>query len=140
MKSIILALTIMALGFSAIANEEAKEEATNLFPPKQADKSKGTTPSKVELIEPKSFSEVAGPRVELQWKAAEGATSYKVQVATDPNFKWLVTEKDFLTETKFAVDGLESGKEYHWRVFPWKKDNDPTWTSGFPTRGTFTVK
>lgn len=137
MKTIFLALLLISVSFSATANEEAVKK---VFPTKQADKAKGTTPQKVELIEPKAFSQVIGPKVELQWKASEGATSYRVQVATDPNFKWLVTEKDFITETKFTVDGLEAGKEYHWRVFPWKKDNDPTWTSGFATRSTFTVK
>lgn len=132
----ILTLTLMVLSFSSMANDGVG----NIFPPKQADKSKGTTPQRVEIIEPKAFSNVNGPTVELQWKAAEGATSYRVQVATDPNFKWLVAEKDFVTDTKFSLSGLESGKKYHWRVFPWKKDNDPSWTSGVATVSSFEVR
>lgn len=130
-------IILVLFGISAFANAE---KVAKVMPQPVADKAKATLPSKVELVEPKAFATVSGTSVELQWKAATGATSYRVQVAKDPNFKWLVTQQDFVKDTKFTISGLEAGAEYHWRVFPWAKENDPTWTSGFATRSVFTVK
>jgi hypothetical protein len=134
---ILLSILLVSFGISSFA---ANERVKKVMPQPVADKSKATLPGKVELVEPKPFSTVSGTSIELQWTAAEGATSYRVQVAKDPNFKWLVSQQDFITETKTTVSGLEAGTEYHWRVFPWKKDNDPAWTSGFSSRSVFTVK
>ena len=130
-------IVLVLFGFSSFANSE---NMAQVMPQPVKDSSKSTLPGKVELVEPKAFATVSGTTVELQWKAAEGATSYRVQVAKDPNFKWLVNQQDFVKDTKLSVSGLEAGTEYHWRVFPWAKDNDPNWTSGFATRSTFTVK
>ncbi len=130
-------LFLALIALSSFANESG---VAQVFPPKVADKTKATLPGKVELIEPKAFANVSGTSVELKWKAAEGATTYRVQVAKDPNFKWIVTQQDFVKDTQLTVNGLEAGNEYHWRVFPWNKDNDATFTSGFSARSTFTVK
>ncbi len=130
-------IILVLFGFSAFSNPE---KMSQVMPQPVKDKSKSIVPGKVDLLEPKAFSTVAGTTVELQWKASEGATSYRVQVAKDPNFKWLVTQQDFVKETKFSVSGLESGTEYHWRVFPWAKDNEPAWTTGPSSRSVFTVK
>lgn len=72
-----------------------ESHSRNLFPKPEADKSKTTRPGKVTLLEPKALSSVQGNQVTLKWKEATDADSYRVQVATDPNFKWLVANEDF---------------------------------------------
>ncbi len=156
LKTLFLALTLLVVGLHAQANDheaaaegshesaEASHESnhhnTNFFPKKQADKTKASRLAQVELLEPKALSSVSGTSVTLKWKAVEGADNYRVQVATDPNFKWLVTQKDFLKETSLQVDGLQAGNHYFWRVYPWKDDNDPSWMSGFGNWSSFEVQ
>lgn len=122
---------------SAQAEEHNKPE---LFPKKQADHSVASRPEQVELLEPKALSVVTGKQVTLKWKPATTATHYKVQVATDANFKWLVSENNNVTETKFEVSGLEANKHYFWRVYSVKADNEPGWTSSFSQMSSFETK
>lgn len=124
MFSITLALTAPALASGGHGDLEARMNA--LFPPKHADISKGIAPAKPELVAPAYFTVVNGSQVKLEWKAVEGADEYRLQVATDPNFKWLVTNENFLKDTSFEVTGLEAGKHYFWRVAAIKSDNAST--------------
>lgn len=121
--------------------ENTKEsKSRNLFPKPEADKSKTARMPKVTLLEPKALSTVQGAQVTLKWQEAAGADSYRVQVATDPNFKWLVANEDFYQGTSYEVKGLEAGKHYFWRVYAWKSDNDPSYMSGFADFSSFETK
>ena len=120
------------------------EKMNALFPPKEADVTKGHAPAKAKLVGPAFFSTVTGDSTELSWESVEGASEYHVQVATDPNFKWLVADEHFVKATKFQVSKLEAGKHYFWRVAAVKEDNASTHrkaffaTSMFATAGTAT--
>lgn len=114
------------------AEGKGSKTATNFFPKKQADKTLATRPESPELIEPAFMTKVTGGTVTLKWKEVAGATNYHLQLATDPNFKWLV-KNDFLYQgTSFEATGLEAGKHYYWRVAAQKGTNEPAYTkSGF---------
>lgn len=136
-------LSVLTLG-SAQANQPAAAHSennnhhnTNFFPKLQPSRGKGTQVPMVELLEPKALSKVSGGQVTLKWKEVEGADSYRVQVATDPNFKWLVKQEDFFKGNSYPVTGLEAGKHYFWRVYAWKTDNDKGWMSSFAKFSSF---
>ncbi|MNJ91312.1 Fibronectin type III domain protein [compost metagenome] len=125
-----LALTAPAVAAGG-GHGDLTERMNALFPPKQADISKGHAPAKPELVSPAYFSVVSSDKLPLQWKAVEGADQYHLQVATDANFKWLVANEYFLKDTTFEVNGLEAGKHYFWRVAAVKSDNASTHRTSF---------
>lgn len=138
-----------AEGNSVEAKMEAKEAKTveemrSLFPPKKPELGKGTEPAKTTLEAPAYFAKIDGNEVTLKWKAVDGADQYHLQVATDPNFKWLVTNEYFLTNTTYQQKDLKPGLHYFWRVNAVAKDNAPTHRksgfamSMFATSGTAT--
>jgi hypothetical protein len=125
------ALTL-ALTHGAVAGEENTSEKMNaLFPKKQPNPSMSIVPAKAELSEPAYFAKISGDRVTLKWKAVEGADQYHLQVATDPNFKWLKADEQTLTTTSFDVAQLEPGAHYYWRVQAVKSNNEPTFRKSF---------
>ena len=52
----------------------------------------------------------------LTWNVATGATSYRVQVSTEPAFQTTVVDQSSLTSSSFAVSGLAMTTVYYWRV------------------------
>lgn len=107
------------------------EKMNSLFPEPQAQPAKREVPAKPELSAPAYFSEIKGDKTALSWKAVPGADEYHVQVATDPNFKWLVADVHHYKETSFEATGLEAGKHYFWRVAAVKSNNWSTWRKSF---------
>lgn len=133
-----IALTF-ALTTKALASEEAHGEdhealakkMNSLFPPKQANPEDAKIPAKPELTSPAYFAAITTPSVKLEWKAAADAQEYHVQVATDPNFKWIVAEDYAHKETNFEVTKLEPGKHYFWRVASVRPDNWKTFRKSY---------
>jgi hypothetical protein len=107
-------------------NSLAASEGGQLFPIKQPIKELTTRPETPKNLDPAPFAQV-GTNVVLKWGASEGANQYHLQVATDPNFKWLVYNGETETNTSYALSGLEAGKFYYWRVWSKKSNNDPTY-------------
>lgn len=103
---------------------KAHRDNNALFPPQMADKSRATMPEQAKLISPKFMSKVTADKQKLEWSASPTADAYHVQVATDPNFKWLVADDHWVKATSFEVSGLQKGKHYYWRVASVKSDND----------------
>lgn len=112
-------------------HENLAEKMNALFPPKQEQPAKHDVPAKPELVSPAYFSEIKGDKTSLQWKAVNGAEEYHVQVATDPNFKWLVANDYHVTGTSFEATGLEAGKHYFWRVAAVKPNNWSTFRRSY---------
>lgn len=144
-------LTLFALiGTSthfALANDDhakkgAKAERDNgsLFPQPQAEISKATPPAKPELLQPAFQAVVTGENVTLTWKEVASANAYHVQVATDPNFKWLKADEHFVKGSSFEVKGLEKGHLYFWRVAGWKNDNMAGTNKSFFATSAFETK
>ncbi len=136
MKKVLVASLIFIQSFSGFAAGPASSEGghgqsgkshrdnTALFPPQVADKSRSTPPQQAKLISPKFMQKVTSDKQKLEWSASPTADAYHIQVATDPNFKWLVAEDHWVKTTSFEVSGLQKGKHYYWRVASVKSDND----------------
>ncbi len=116
----------------AVAAAHGSEEhaAGKLFPQPKQNKSKSTPPGKTELIEPAFMAQVAGSTVTLKWNAVDTAENYHLQVATDPNFKWLKVNENFVKRPSYDLSGLEAGQKYYWRVAAVKNSNDPMYIKG----------
>jgi hypothetical protein len=131
----------LALTAKSLANEGGHEEGGEhhglaakmnaLFPQPADHPDKRKVPEKPELSSPAYFTEIKGDKATLQWKAVEGADEYHVQVATDPNFKWLAANDYHVKATSFDVSGLEAGKHYFWRVAAVKSENWKTFRRSF---------
>jgi hypothetical protein len=146
----LLSFLVLTVTFAAFANtseptveaghgtEKAAAHASkkggadlNLFPPPQADHSKVARPAKPELVEPAFHSKTTAEAITLKWNAVATADAYHLQVATDPNFKWLVNEEMMTKNTSFEVKGLKPATHYFWRVAALKTDNTQTYMKGW---------
>lgn len=114
-------------------------EMNSLFPEKKKDPKVTGRPTTVDLTAPKFLSKVSG-KVTLQWKAANGADAYHIQVATDPNFKWLLVNEHFVKATSFDLPALEAGKKYFWRAAAVNTLNDSGFTKSNFSSSAFEVK
>ena len=130
--SVLVFVTALTMGVSAVAemNKEGAIDMDGLFPPPKADVSKSDRPEKPELVAPTFFQKIGDSKVKLEWKASANAEAYHVQVATDPNFKWLVKEEEMFNGTSLEVTGLEAGKHYFWRVSGERPGNKESHTHG----------
>jgi len=52
----------------------------------------------------------------LSWNASSGATSYRLQVSTVPNFSTTVLNQSGITSTSYVVTGLSNSTGYYWRA------------------------
>jgi hypothetical protein len=120
--------------------EHTAKEMSALFPQPQADLSQQERPTKPELVTPAFYEAVSAGKTTLQWKASTGAEAYHVQVATDANFKWLVSESFDVKGTSYEVSGLEAGKNYYWRVLGSKMSNVSQFTKSGFSSSMFRVK
>lgn len=112
----------------------------NLFPEKQHDASKMAVPAKPTLIEPAYKATITGGAVTLKWNTVEGANAYHVQVATDPAFKWLVTDEWNLAANSFDQKNLQAGKSYFWRVAALRTANESGFMKGWFANNMFVAK
>lgn len=72
-----------------------------------------------ELVSPQ-VNDTVSITPEFQWQSVEGATSYRLQVSTAPNFQAsrVVYDNDTITATTHVITTeLEAGKSHYWRVF-----------------------
>jgi hypothetical protein len=115
----------LTLSTTVLANEgkDLSAEMNALFPKPLPNMALSTPPAKPELESPPYFQKLSDLKVTLKWKAAEDASVYHVQVATDPNFKWLVKEEQLFSGNTLEVAGLDAGKHYFWRVAGVKPGN-----------------
>ncbi|MEN0060063.1 MAG: fibronectin type III domain-containing protein, partial [Bdellovibrio sp.] len=97
-------------------------------------------PAKPELTSPEYFAAIKTDSVTLKWKEAQGAQVYHVQVATDPNFKWLVANEYHHKNTSYEVAGLTAGQFYYWRVAAVQSTNWSTFRKSFFTTSMFEAK
>lgn len=138
-------LTLSTASFAAAEGHDAHEggahrDNTALFPQPKADPSKASAPAQAKLLEPAFRSAVSGDSVTLKWASVPTADVYHVQVATDPNFKWLKTDDHTVKGTELTVDGLEKGKTYFWRVAAWKNSNMAATNKGTFSSSSFETK
>ena len=121
-------------------HEKLGKEMNSLFPQKQKDAGFSTRPTVVKLTSPKFLAKVSGATAKLEWTAADGASSYHVQVATDPNFKWLVANELWVKGTSFEATQLEADHKYYWRVASVKGENDSMFIKSLFVNSAFTTQ
>ncbi len=68
------------------------------------------------LVSPKNNSTLTSDSVAVVWNSVRGATSYRLQVAYDSQFKSIFLEAGQVKDTTFAVEGLSSNTIFYWRV------------------------
>lgn len=112
----------------------------SLFPQKEQNPAVSVRPSVVKLTSPKFLAKVSGATAKLEWTAANGASAYHVQVATDPNFKWLVANELWVKGTSFEATQLEADKNYYWRVAAVKGENESMFTKSLFVNSAFTTQ
>ena len=126
-----------------LSHEEKKkhhaEVLNSLFPEKQPDRAMIQVPAKITLTSP-AFLATVGSEVEVKWDESFGGFEYHVQIATDPNFKWLLVNEHFYQGTSYNFKAPEAGKKYYWRVAGFSKNNTPSYTKGPFSNSAFVVK
>lgn len=150
MKLLLSVLTFaitLALSSTSVAestggehHDPLSEKMNSFFPKPQAREGANITPDKPTLSAPKFFAAMAADKVELTWGAVEGADEYHVQVAKDPNFKWLVKDDNHHKSTSFEITNLEAGKHYYWRVAAVKSGNWDTFRKSYFATSMFETK
>ncbi len=108
---------------------KAHKDWNQVFKQPVANPALATPPEKTKLLSPAFLAEVKATEVVLKWEAVEGA-KYHLQVAKDPNFKWLLTNEHLMTNTEYTVKGLEANHQYFWRVYTQKPENMAAHTKG----------
>ncbi|MFZ3231755.1 MAG: fibronectin type III domain-containing protein [Pseudobdellovibrio sp.] len=121
-------------------HNELSTKMNSLFPEKHKDTSHSIRPAITKLMAPKFLAQVPSGTVKLQWNEGVNATSYHVQVATDPNFKWLVVNDYSVKGTTYDAVNLEVGKRYFWRVASVKSENESMSTKSLFVSSAFDTK
>lgn len=121
------------------AGAKAKHDPGSLFPQPKPNKSKTTPPPATELMEPAFMAKINGNTVKLKWSSVAGAENYHLQIATDPNFKWLTLDNHYQKTISYDVTDLSPGKTYYWRVAAVRNSNDATYIKGDFVKSMFEV-
>ena len=129
-------LTSILFSLATTANEGGRDNGA-LFPQPTKDQARGTQPDAPTIVSPAFNATTGGGNVELKWNSVKNANGYHLQVAKDPNFKWLVAEQNPMTETTFTVTGLEKGKTYFWRVAAYTLGNHQSYSKSWFTKSSF---
>lgn len=115
------------------------EVLNSLFPEMKPDRAMVQVPSKVELSSPAFLAKV-GTVVKVAWQESFGGAEYHLQIATDPNFKWLLVNEKFHKTTSYDFTAPEAGKKYYWRVAGFSRKNTASYTKGPFSSSAFVVK
>ncbi len=78
--------------------------------------SDGLRPAKPEPSTPENNSVIQTELPSLNWKSANGADAYTLQVSTSDLFSNLAYERTDLRNTSQQINGLSTLTEYYWRV------------------------
>lgn len=95
-------------------------------------------PSAPTLYFPRNGATGVSASPTLQWNAATGASSYRVQVSTTSAFTTTAVDRSSITTTSTAVAGLASGTRYYWRASAANSAGSGPWSIAwsFTTTGT----
>ena len=79
-------------------------------------KSLGLPPNTPTLVLPSNGATNQAPSLTISWNPSSGATTYRLQVSTDPAFGTNIVDDATLTSPSRLVSSLTSGTTYYWRV------------------------
>ena len=126
-------------GHGAHKKHDHSAVLNSLFPEKKPDRGMVQVPAKVQLSSP-AFLATVGTQVKIEWQESFGGAEYHVQIATDPNFKWLLVNEKFHKGTSFDFTAPEAGKKYYWRVAGFNRNNTASYTKSAFASSAFVVK
>ena len=121
-------------------HDDKSSTMNSLFPQKTKNVAQSERPSTVKLLAPKFLAELKSAPVKLEWTSAENATAYHIQVATDPNFKWLVINEYWVRGTSYDASALTPGQRYYWRVASVKGENESMFTKSLFVNSAFSIE
>ena len=87
------------------------------------------------LVSPANNATDQPASLTLEWNSVPAATSYRVQVSTDPSFTTTVVDDQNVTGTSLQVGPLANGTTHHWRV----QAKNATMTSPYSSVWSFTT-
>ena len=96
----------------------------------------GSPPAAPTLSSPLDAATGVSRTPTLSWNASAGATSYRVQVATDPGFTTLVYDQAGITSTSTTLPLLGSRVTYYWQV----NASNTIGTSGYSSVWSFRTR
>lgn len=108
--------------------DELWTKMNTLYPQPRRNRALATAPVQAKIVSPAFLSKIKEANVKLEWSEVPHATSYFLQVATDPNYKWAIVNKHWIKENSYTVTGLEPGKKYFWRVSAVNESLNSTYT------------
>lgn len=116
--------------------EHAEKDWNEVFKQPVMNNTLTQMPAQSQLLEPAFMAQVKAPEVVLKWKPVEGV-KYHLQVATDPNYKWLIANEQLVSFNEFALKNLKPNQQYFWRVFTQKPDNQRGYTKSLAVGSEF---
>lgn len=81
------------------------------------------------LNEPKPYAVYLEDPITLLWLAVSGATTYRVQVAADAQFKLVLLDVSAIRDLFLRVQDFSPG-HYHWRVRGRSSASEGDWSAG----------
>ena len=94
----------------------------------------GSPPLAPTLSSPVSGTTNVSRNPTFTWNASGGATSYRLQVSTDPGFASFIVDRGNITSTSTAVTGLGSRVTYYWRVNAVNTYGTSAWSAAWSFR------
>jgi mannan endo-1,4-beta-mannosidase len=85
------------------------------------------TPTQTTLKSPADNSVQQPLNITFKWTLVANANNYRIQIATDSNFKNVFLE-DVVDETTYRVEDFEPGQSYYWRVLIIDGDSETGWS------------
>ncbi|MCW8889392.1 MAG: FecR domain-containing protein, partial [Sedimenticola sp.] len=68
-------------------------------------------------LSPNNAAVFRGSLPKLGWSASEDATTYRLQIASEPGFQNLLVDQGGLNATHFETTELKAAGNYYWRLF-----------------------
>lgn len=119
-------------------SKESHHDWNRVFPQPTPNLARGTIPDQTKIIAPDFMAQISGTGTTLKWEQVPGVF-YHLQVATDPNFKWLVTNQPLIKSNEFEIKDLKPGQQYFWRVYTQNPENKNGYTKSTAVRSAFTT-
>lgn len=88
-----------------------------------------TPPTAPTLLSPANGAASMVSPVTVSWNASTGASSYRVQVSTVPEFTTLTADRPGLATTSTSLSGLAASTTYHWRVNAENSTGTSAWSA-----------